>query len=87
MRVPRFSSQDEEREWFEEHAEEVDGVELDENPFAVQEMVVIEVDSRGRVSLGRLRQDDIQRYLGHVEPDGTVILQPAVALPASEEPG
>ena len=34
MRVPRFSSIDEEREWFERHAEEVDGIELPDNPFA-----------------------------------------------------
>jgi hypothetical protein len=47
-------------------------------------MMVIDVDSRGRIHLGRLRKDDTQRYLAHVEPDGTIILQPAVVLSAAE---
>ncbi|MGH9111523.1 MAG: hypothetical protein ACRDZN_04380 [Acidimicrobiales bacterium] len=34
IRVPHFASLDDERAWFEEHADEVEGVELAENPFA-----------------------------------------------------
>ena len=40
----------------------------------------MEVDQRGRVSLGRLAKADQRRYLGHTEPDGTVILVPAVVM-------
>ena len=43
--------------------------------------VLLEVDSRHRVSLGNLARAD--RYLAHVEDDGTVILIPAVVIPAS----
>lgn len=42
--------------------------------------VLVEVDSRGRVSLGRVATSDHQRYLAHEEPDGTVVLTPAVVM-------
>lgn len=48
------------------------------------DMMVIDVDSRGRVSLGKLLREGTERYLAHVEPDGTVILQPAVVMSAAE---
>jgi hypothetical protein len=47
-------------------------------------LTVVDVDSRGRVSLGRLRQEGTERYLAHVEHDGTIILQPAVVMSAAE---
>ena len=40
---------------------------------------VLEVDSRRRVSLGKLGSHDM--YLAHTEVDGTIILTPAVILP------
>ena len=40
--------------------------------------VLIELDARRRASLGRLGHHD--RYLGHEEPDGTIILVPAVVM-------
>jgi hypothetical protein len=41
---------------------------------------VAEVDSRGRISLGRLAREGTQRYLAHVEDDGTIVLRPAVVV-------
>lgn len=40
--------------------------------------VLIELDPRRRVSLGRLGHHD--RYLGHEEDDGTIVLVPAVVM-------
>jgi hypothetical protein len=45
---------------------------------------IIEVDSRGRISLGKLGRPDTQRYLARVEDDGTIVLQPAVVISAFE---
>lgn len=45
-----------------------------------EEPVLVEVDGRGRVSLGRLAGRSHRRYLAHEEPDGTVILTPAVVM-------
>lgn len=45
---------------------------------------IVEVDSRGRISLGRLASSESQRYLAHVEDDGTIVLQPAVVISAFE---
>lgn len=42
--------------------------------------VLVEVDSRGRVSLGRVTASEHRRYLAHEEPDGTVVLTPAVVM-------
>lgn len=40
---------------------------------------VLELDSRGRISLGKLAQHDL--YMAEVEDDGTIILTPAVVMP------
>jgi len=39
---------------------------------------LIELDDRGRTTLGKIAHH--RRYLAHEEPDGTLILQPAVVL-------
>jgi hypothetical protein len=44
--------------------------------------MVIEVDSRRRVSLGRLGHHDT--YLATEQPDGTITLEPAVILTEAE---
>lgn len=44
---------------------------------------MIDVDERGRVSLGRLHPSP-GPYLGEVEPDGTVVLHPAAVITASQ---
>ena len=44
--------------------------------------VVIEVDSRRRVSLGKLGHHDT--YLATEQPDGTITLEPAVILTEAE---
>lgn len=41
-----------------------------------ERMTSIETDSRGRASLGRPGK----RYVVHEEPDGTLILEPAVVI-------
>ncbi|MBZ4612393.1 hypothetical protein [Mycobacterium avium] len=46
------------------------------------EPVVIEVDSRRRISLGKLGHHD--KYLATEQPDGTIMLEPAVILSAAE---
>jgi hypothetical protein len=51
---------------------------------AVTNEHVLDVDSRGRVSLGRLAQPGHRRYLAHVEADGTIVLTPAVVVSALE---
>lgn len=40
----------------------------------------MDVDRRGRVSLGRVAKASHRRYLAHEEPDGTVVLTPAVVM-------
>lgn len=42
--------------------------------------VLVEVDRRGRVSLGRVTKAGHRRYLAHEEPDGTVVFTPAVVM-------
>lgn len=42
--------------------------------------VLVEVDNRHRVSLGRLGPREHNRYLVHVEPDGTIVMTPAVVV-------
>jgi hypothetical protein len=45
-------------------------------------IVLIELDSRRRAALGRLAHHD--RYLAHEEPDGTLVLIPAVVMAKQE---
>jgi hypothetical protein len=45
---------------------------------------VVEADDRGRVSLARAGVQPNQRYVAHVEPDGTVILTPAAVVTSYE---
>ncbi|HWB67301.1 MAG TPA: hypothetical protein VG708_10800 [Mycobacteriales bacterium] len=47
------------------------------------ELTLIEVDERGRTSLGRLRPAP-GRYLGEVQSDGTVVLHPATVTTAGQ---
>jgi len=49
----------------------------------MSEPVLIEMDERGRVSLGRLHPTP-GPYLGVVEPDGTVVLRPATVMTVSQ---
>lgn len=46
--------------------------------------VVLELDGRRRVSLGRLGRPEHRRYLATEEPDGTIVLTPAVVMSALE---
>jgi hypothetical protein len=49
----------------------------------MSESVVISVQGRGRVNLGKLAEHE--RYLGHTEPDGTIILEPAEVMSLTEK--
>jgi hypothetical protein len=44
-----------------------------------EDLTLIEVDQRGRTSLGRMHVAP-GRYLGEVQPDGTVVLYPAEVM-------
>jgi hypothetical protein len=46
--------------------------------------VLIELDDRRRVSLGKVGRPEHRRYLVHEESDGTLILHPAVVMTESE---
>jgi hypothetical protein len=46
--------------------------------------VLLELDERRRVSLGRIGRAEHRRYLAHEEPDGTLVLVPAVVIPESQ---
>jgi hypothetical protein len=46
--------------------------------------VLIELDERRRVSLGKLGRPEHRRYLAHEEPDGTLVFVPAVVVPESQ---
>jgi hypothetical protein len=48
-----------------------------------EDMTLIEVDERGRTSLGRLHPA-AGRYLGEVQSDGTVVLHPATLMTAAQ---
>lgn len=50
--------------------------------FGMSQPVVIEVDDRRRISLGKLGQHT--RYLATELPDGTLMLEPAVLLSEAE---
>jgi hypothetical protein len=41
---------------------------------------LLELDDRRRASFGRIGRREHHRYLVHEEPDGTLILTPAVVL-------
>jgi len=45
---------------------------------------LVELDSRRRITLGRLGKPEHDRYLVHEEPDGTLVLTPAVVMSAHE---
>lgn len=45
---------------------------------------LVELDSRRRITLGRLGKPEHQRYLVHEEPDGTLVFTPAVVMAAYE---
>lgn len=45
---------------------------------------LVELDSRRRITLGRLGNPEHDRYLIHEEPDGTLVLTPAVVMSAHE---
>lgn len=45
---------------------------------------LVELDSRRRISLGRLGRPEHRRYLVTEEPDGTLVLTPAVVMTAHE---
>ncbi|MGH9186271.1 MAG: hypothetical protein ACRD0U_10730 [Acidimicrobiales bacterium] len=45
---------------------------------------LVEVDSKRRVVLGKLGNSSDTRYLAHDEPDGTIVLRPAVVMSASQ---
>ncbi len=49
----------------------------------MSEPVLIDMDDRGRVSLGRLHPEP-GPYLGVVEPDGTIVLRRAAVMTASQ---
>lgn len=42
--------------------------------------VVVELDERRRVSLGKIGRPEHRRYLAHEEPDGTIVFTPAVVI-------
>ena len=46
--------------------------------------VLIELDDRRRVSLGKVGRPEHRRYLVHEEPDGTLVLHPAIVMTESE---
>ena len=46
--------------------------------------ILVEVDQRRRVSLGKLGHAEHTRYLGTMEPDGTIVLRPAVVVSEAE---
>lgn len=42
--------------------------------------MLLEVDDRRRVSLGKMGRPEHRRYLAAEQPDGTIILTPAVVM-------
>lgn len=45
---------------------------------------IVELDSRRRVSLGRVGRPEHTRYLAHEEPDGAIVLEPVVVMSEAE---
>lgn len=44
--------------------------------------ILIELGAQRRVTLGRLGHPEHTRYLGHTEPDGTIVLRPVTLVSA-----
>jgi hypothetical protein len=42
--------------------------------------IIVELDGRRRASLGRIGRAEHTRYLAHEEPDGSIVLTPAVVM-------
>jgi antitoxin YefM len=55
---------------------------IPDTQFPQMDDVLIEVDDRRRVTLGKLAGH--RRYLAHAEGDGTVVLTPAVVMPEDQ---
>lgn len=51
--------------------------------FMTAELTLVQIDERGRASLGRLHPA-AGRYLGEVQADGAVILHPATVMTAAQ---
>ncbi len=45
---------------------------------------LVELDERRRLSLGKVGKPEHRRYLAHEEPDGTIVLVPAVVMSESQ---
>lgn len=46
--------------------------------------MLIELDDRRRVSLGKIGRPEHRHYLAHEEPDGTLVFVPAAVVPESQ---
>lgn len=46
--------------------------------------VLLDLDSRGRISLGALARGGAQRFFTNVEPDGAIVLTPAYVITETE---
>lgn len=44
---------------------------------------MIELDARRRTSLGKIGRKEHDRYLVDEQPDGTIVLTPAIVVPAT----
>jgi hypothetical protein len=53
----------------------------DKEPPSMSNM--IELDARRRTSLGRIGRKEHTRYLVDEQPDGTLVLTPAIVVPAT----
>lgn len=45
-------------------------------------IVVLDLDDRGRVSIGKLFGPNVERVIATTDPQGRVLLEPAVVMPA-----
>lgn len=48
------------------------------------DQTVVELDDRRRVSFGRIGHPEHRRYLVREEPDGTIVMTPAVVMTETE---
>jgi hypothetical protein len=51
---------------------------------ATTDAPIVELDSRRRLSLSKVGHPEYTRYFLHEEPDGTIVLTPAVVMTAFE---